>query len=116
MNEKDQDFVKKTREQLDASVKSLDGHTRSRLTQIRHKALASRRSRFDWLVNWGKVPAWGAATACLSLIIIWILSNDVASPLTGMEDIDLLASNNSLELYEELDFYAWLNEEGKNAG
>jgi hypothetical protein len=33
-----------------------------------------------------------------------------------LEDVDLLATTDVLELYEDLEFYAWLAEENVEAG
>lgn len=96
---------------------SLDG--------IRLRALgrAARRSRSDalasrWTQPWMSVRSGGvAAFASVCILVTGVLlvgareSVDVV-PLAVMEEAWVLASEEELELYENLEFYQWLAENG----
>lgn len=108
-----QDTALQTRSKalFDASVTELDGATRSRLCQARHAAVASaqRRPRAVW---W--MPA--AATAALAAVVALILPDLRPQPvpseasLAATDDLTLLMNEESLDLLEEMEFYAWLTE------
>jgi type VI protein secretion system component VasF len=95
---------------LDASAENLDGATLSRLNRARQAALAARTSRWrPWTVGAGLA---GAAAAMLAIAIGLHghvdTTTHAAAPLDA-SDIDVLASDDdTLDLSENLDFYAWL--------
>ena len=116
---------------LDASAQNLDASTRSRLNRARQRALElARPRRFrPWFV-----PA-GLASACavlLAVAVVWHRPITVApaggSVFTvgtpGMPsasggglsatDLDLVSSDDGIEFYQDLDFYAWLDAQGQD--
>lgn len=106
--QQDDAFVAGIRRQLDRSCDALDGQTLSRLTRIRHVALARRQAPTTRLL----LPFGGFATACLLVVAVTTFSprdniDDVVAPL---EDLDILTASESLDLYEDYDFYRWLAE------
>jgi hypothetical protein len=118
MSEKDREsrFLKKIKKTLDDGSRNLDSGHQSKLTQIRHQALESKSNR--WLPNWTYLPAmqWGSV-ACALLVGIILLGEPNKTQLQpGFEDIDLLASADVMELYEDLEFYSWLAEENIDLG
>ena len=116
------DFEKRTREVFDHSVGELDGATRSKLTQARYRALAELERpglAQQWL-------AWRPQAAAAALVVVAVgagwLFIDGDAPLAPVEsiadvtdsdvsDFELLLSDEDLELIEELEFYAWLDEQ-----
>ena len=64
------DFEKRTQEVLEESAARLDGHTRSRLTQARHAALAQleQPARHWWR---SYVPAGAAAAVAVLAVVMW---------------------------------------------
>ena len=107
---------------FDESVSELDAQTRSRLAQARHAALSglepmpAARAWRAW------VPAAGLAAAALAAVGISLFkSRDEqrvakSSRDASWEDLDLLASDDDLELMEDLDFYSWIDSaDGKNS-
>ena len=96
---------------LDESTDALDAATLSRLNRARQAALAQRRPRLSvWMMGSGLV---GAA---LALVLAFGLGQHPAlSPMSApvaieqVVDADALASDDNLDLYENLDFYAWLD-------
>jgi hypothetical protein len=117
------EFERNARALLEESVRRIDGRTRSRLNQARHAALeaaaAPRRGGF-WR-RFALMPAAGAAAAAvLVAIVMW--PRDLQRPElplleaphsvaehAGVEDIDLLADGEAMELMEGEDgsFYEW---------
>ncbi|MBC7983902.1 MAG: hypothetical protein H7Y02_08615 [Candidatus Obscuribacterales bacterium] len=112
-------FEARTRAVLRDSAEHLDAATRSRLTQARYAALAAvergnsvRRSQ--WLM-----PAGVAAAAVFALILATgplRSDRDQSDPMLAaqpaeadLDDLELIASEDSLELYREIEFYAWLD-------
>jgi hypothetical protein len=104
------------------SVGNLDMHTRSRLTQARHAALAAAGAagRRPWLLRtsvW--TPAAGVTAAALLGVALWFgtplghhgaMSADNQS---NFEDLDIVASSDEgsgdvMEmLQDDIDFYDW---------
>ena len=103
-------WTERIRQQLDASTRDLDAATLSRLNQARQAALqaAPRPKSPPWL--W---PMALAAAGSLALAVaIWprVVPPTVLPPegAASADDFSMLAGEEQLELYEELDFYAWL--------
>ena len=95
---------------FDDSVESLDAETLSRLNQGRQQALAEldrTRSYGEW-TRW--VPATGVAAAAVVAVIVWQGNpTDVPAPApTAMTDFEILLSEDSLEMIEDLEFYSWV--------
>lgn len=103
-------LVNGIRQQLDRSCNALDGQTLSRLNRIRHAALERKQSRSARML----LPFGGFVTACMLVLTVMVFtpgrapdSDALASPL---EDLDILTSSDSLDLYEDYEFYQWLAE------
>lgn len=108
-------WVEQARKVLDAEVEAFDFALRSRLNQARQAAVASlapvRRRRWDLWIG-------GVVTAGLGALLALHLG--LGPTLSGLEDdllvqdiveLDaelLVASDDQLEMYENLEFYAWL--------
>ena len=111
----DSEFEQRTRAVLEESLTRIDGRIRSRLNQARHAAVAEAdsRGRPFWR-TFTIFPVAGAVAAALLVAIVlwpradWSIGNgEVAQPT--LEDIDLLADGEALDLIEEWDgaFYEW---------
>lgn len=65
----------------------------------------------------GAIPRWIPATAfsCLLLVMVGFLvsrsDNPVELPRMTTEELAVIASEDELELFEELEFYLWFDEE-----
>lgn len=115
-NDRETRFLKNVKNTLDDGSRNLDSSHQSKLTQIRHRALESKSNRIS--PNWTNLPAmqWGTV-ACALLIGILFLGKPGTTPLeSGFEDLDLLASTDVMELYEDLEFYSWLAEDNIDLG
>ena len=95
---------------FDDSVERLDGETLSKLNQGRQQALAEldrNRSYGQWS-RW--VPATGVAAAAIVAVVVWQGNvTETTAPVPGeMTDFEILLSEDSLEMIEDLEFYSWI--------
>lgn len=117
MNDTNSEFEKRTRELLEDSVQRVDGRIRSRLNQARHAAIAQTSKRPSAWRRFSLMPAAGAvAAAVLVAFVLWPHSHigdsvTEGSGRAGVEDLDLLADSDALDLVsDETDpgqFYEW---------
>lgn len=119
----DAPWLDDVRARLDESARDLDAATLSRLNQARQAALAAARPRAPW---WRFAP-WlvgATATAALALAVGLALTLPgspepaVAPVAAGLDaaDFDMLAAPDDLALYEDMEFYAWLDDEAALGG
>ena len=106
-----------TRELLDAQGDNLDAATRSRLNQARQRALDEglrpRARRWQW-------PALALSCAC-GVVLVLGLGLRTAAPVIEAEPLlaapmsepeyEMLVAGEDLELIENLEFYAWLDQQ-----
>jgi len=116
--EREQAFFDKVKAALNEGSRNLDARTLSRLRQARHRALQADRPRAAWERYGWRVPAAGVATASVALLSVMLyVSLPSRIPLgDALEDADILASSENLEISVDLDFYTWLAEEAGRAG
>jgi hypothetical protein len=110
----DKAFVEQARKHFDHSVENLDAGTRSKLNRSRQAALANLGSGGQrWLV-WA--PAGGVAAAAVLALALWSGGPSTEQLLTPAadSDIEILLTEDSLEMLEDLEFYSWieLDEDG----
>lgn len=95
-----------TREVYRESLDGIDAATRSRLTQARHQALEALPKRRATTLRW--LPAGAVAAA---VVMAWLLVGSGPSNISQSDaDIEILLAEAELELLEELEFYAWIDE------
>lgn len=114
-------FLERTKKALDQSADRLDEATSHALASARAQALTlaarkqSLRARLmpNPLRAW-MVPAGALTSVALTVIALALLVREpqLTTPLAS-EDLELLSSSESLDLYEELEFYRWLAERGR---
>jgi len=116
VNETATEFERNARVVLERSLSRIDARTRSRLNQARQAALeAASRRHPRWLRGTTLMPAGAVAAALLLAVVLWHREPaGVEMPLpeaqgSSMEDIDLLADSEALDLLEGWDgpFYEW---------
>jgi len=110
MNQDNEDKITRNIKQtLDDSVDSLDGNTLSRIRQIRAQAIDKAVTQQS---NWSVIMAGALATACVMVFAVMVLlKSPVANHTVPLDDLDLISSSESLELYEDLEFYEWLEDD-----
>ena len=101
---------------FDRSTQEIDAATRSRLTQARVRALEELASGkgFAWTWRASMVPAGAAAAAALAVWLVLMQSNGGSEPplqAGAFDDLEMLLGEEEIEMIEELDFYAWLEEQ-----
>lgn len=106
-SDKDQALVSAAKVALDRSVEEIDAAMLARLRMARQGALAVRPSRFPRLVLAG-----GFATASVVILasLLWLFAPNGTGLHPGHEEFELLTAAESLEFYENLEFYGWLAE------
>lgn len=116
-------FEKNVKQQLDLSLTTLDAMTQSQLTQARYKALAhAETKRF----NLGRWFTGIASVAIVALLVITVMpttqlpdnqqrANQQQANLQLSTDPEwvLVSDMDEIELYRDLEFYQWLDD---NAG
>ena len=90
--------------------------TRKKLTAIRNHALDEAQKDKSWLPNWTPLPAMGLLTAVVLLVIVYGKPVSLPGLDTNQKDLEMLASIDQLELFENLEFYDWLANESYDEG
>jgi hypothetical protein len=105
----DEAFVEQAKKHFDESVANLDGATRSRLNQGRQAALAELGAGPRQWVQWA--PAAGVAAAAVVAVVLWTGNPpvDELTPPTATADIEILLTEDSFEMLEDLEFYSWID-------
>lgn len=104
------DLERKATALFDESVERLDARTRSRLTQARNRAVDELRSgavRRRWL----RGPAGLAAAMVVgAAVMLWAgMSGNPSLPgAVPLDDLEIVADADDLELLQDVEFYAWL--------
>ncbi len=101
------DFVGQVRQQLDAHANAVDELTVAQLAAARRRALLQQQpSGRIWM------PLAGLATAAAVALVSFMLLQQPDIQDVGQ---DLWVASEDLELIEDLDFYAWLEETQSNS-
>jgi hypothetical protein len=102
-------FIARLKSVLDRSAGALDAPTRVRLQAARRRALEQAPVARAFTPRW-LVPAGAAAVlAVVAVLGLWWLPASAPPPIAAnLEDAELLFAADSLELYQNLDFYRWL--------
>jgi hypothetical protein len=96
---------------FDDSVEKLDAATLSRLNQSRQRALQEVHvapSAGRW-ARWA--PAGGLAVAAVIAVTVWQGRpvDDVAPAADSAADFEILLSEDSLDMLEDLEFFSWID-------
>lgn len=110
------ELERRSRELLLASTAAVDARVQSRLTQARHAALAELGARGGsrlFRIPGAWLPAGAVSAAAVLALVVWLAQPDAGSTTTGLEaspveDVEILASNDGLDLVaDDADFYEW---------
>ena len=106
-NEKRQQrFADRAKRDFDESVEGLDAATLSRLNRSRQAALeqlgAPKRTWVQWM------PATGLAAAVLLAVVTFRGGSEIDVLQAPASDFEILISEESIEMFEDLEFYSWL--------
>ena len=99
------EFTSLARNRFEKSVRELDGDTLADLAAIRARALARRPlSSRRWLL----IPAGALVSIGLALLVHHTLLAPVPQRSPVHDDIELMSTQEGLELYDDIEFYEWL--------
>ena len=102
----DERIARTAKQSFDESVDRLDAATLSSLNRGRQAALAEiARSSRRWQ-QW--MPATGLAAAVLLAVFAFRGPAEVDFVGEPATDIEILLSEESIEMFEDLEFYSWL--------
>ncbi len=118
LNDTPGEFEERARALLEDSVQRVDGRIRSRLNQARHAAIAEASRRPSLWRRFALMPAASAVAATVLVAFVFWPHSHTGDSLTaeasgraGVEDLDLLADSDALDLVsDETDtgqFYEW---------
>jgi len=103
----EKELIGHIRRLLDESAEDIEAATAARLAQARSRALGEvTKRRILW--RW---PALGLATAAAAILAFMMTFRAAPPQLTAehREVLEIFASGQNLELYRNLEFYAWLS-------
>jgi hypothetical protein len=105
----DKAFAEKARKLFDESVADLDAQTRSRLNRGRQLALEELATGRPVWVQWA--PAAGVAAAAVIAVVLWTGNQpvDELTPAASASDFEILLTEDSFEMLEDLEFYSWID-------
>ncbi len=113
-NPSDRAIEERARAALRESVERLDARTLSKLTQARHTAMAQlQRSRVQRMRRF-MLPAGSVAAAALVTVVMWTgytPSGTRPGAELAVDDVELVANEENLDLLQELEFYSWVGSE-----
>lgn len=115
----EQSFINNIRQTLDLGAEHLDVNISRRLRLARAKAVDSYTDKHSF---WKPAGGFALASMLLVAIGVWQFGGyGHGNKLTGLpnqavEDLELIASSDSLYLYENLEFYQWLEVINADAG
>ncbi len=109
-SESEDKLINEIKQELDRSCDRLDGQTLSRLNHIRHQTLEGQRPFFFQ----ERLTMRAVLASCIVVIALSFYFNNPSSPeldiaLSDLEDIELLAADEDIDFYEDIEFYQWLS-------
>lgn len=112
MTEKDDRLINTVTQALDKQTSELDVETLQRIGGVRRQALAQLKEPVHTFHRWGWMAGGAVAFACSALIIAAVLFRpEIPLNFSPQElEFELMASQDDLEFYEELEFYRWLDQ------
>ena len=120
-DERDRLLEEGVRRELEEAAAGLDHDILGRLRQARQRALtgAGRGRQWSFLLQFfpRRVSAGGLAAAAVVVIAVSFWAATARTPLQPRqpEDLDIITSQEHLDLYADLEFYRWLaaDEDGR---
>jgi hypothetical protein len=106
MSKTDETLAERAKAAFDQSVDGLDASTLSRLNRGRQAALAEAGHRGREWTRW--MPATGVAAAVLLAVLTFQGPGDADVISAPAPDLEILLSEENIEMLEELEFYNWL--------
>jgi hypothetical protein len=122
MNAKDPEkiLLERAKDLLNLGSEGLGPQTERRLEEIRLRALQAGEEKHPGFFSprrWVMAGSFAAATLAAVAIFFWLSPSPEPLPATGeVEDLEIITSQERIDLYQNLDFYRWLETTGKGVG
>ena len=107
-------WISDARALLDASAQQLDAATLARIARARNTALRSARApRWSHWRSWW-MPLTGLAAACALVLALGLRQQQRADPVGDAQarqvgsDVEATVTDETIDLTQDLEFYAWL--------
>jgi hypothetical protein len=120
----DENLTRRAREVFLASVEGLPPEVLARLRAARLKAVeAAEDARPGWAAGW-RVPAGAMALVSVAVVAGALWWNGLTGPVAAPEpfntasngdDLPIVLTSDSMDMYADLDFYQWLETQDKKA-
>lgn len=113
IDKREKKFLQRIKEELDAGVERLDPVTLARLKSCRMRALEKahqRGWRFADIPRWVTAGGFATVTVAVVAVSLWFAAPRRNLVAANPEDVQIVASQEQLELYDDLEFYRWLAE------
>ncbi len=91
------------------SIDKLDAQTLSRLNQARQKALSQNERALFANIPW--LPAGSLAMLSIAVVVGSLFLSSPDTSFNNLDEAEFMASNEDIELMQDLEFIAWLIEE-----
>lgn len=117
-DERESRFLKNVRSELDRETRDLDAKTYARLQGIRYSALAElESSRGKWR-QFLRSPVVAVAIGIIIAVVATVTFKSVPTidSAQNLTDLDILVSEENLDLFADMEFYYWLAETDDHAG
>lgn len=105
----DNSLLETSQQALNDSIDKLDAQTLSRLNQARQKALSKNERTLFANIPW--LPAGSLAMLSIAVVVGSLLLSSPDISFNNLDEAEFMASNEDIELMEDLEFIAWLIEE-----
>ncbi|AJE02702.1 hypothetical protein [Geobacter pickeringii] len=114
-DERNDRLIEAVRAHLEEREASLDARTAARLREMRFAAVeeAGRRRWFAGIPRWA--TAGGLATIAVAVVAtsLWLADVRREKAVAGIDDMEIITTQEHIQLYEDLDFYRWLAEQDR---
>ncbi|NOQ81790.1 MAG: hypothetical protein GQ548_04615 [Methylophaga sp.] len=114
MNKHEDEFEKNIKQQLNASLESIDESTRSKLTKVRYKALNASNTTSSPFTNW-LTPLLSTAVVALLLITLLPSTYQRDEEIILTTEFIMISEMEDIELYDDIEFYQWLETVDNNS-
>jgi len=107
----EQELVEVARETLDRGVTELDSKTTDRLRRIRVAAVeqaGAASPRWFAVHRWATAGGIAAFAVLVVAVSLWVSQPRRIQPPGQVDDIEILAAREHLDIYEDMEFYRWL--------
>ena len=107
-SETEQEFVDKVRQTL--NDQPLDAETRQRLNRMRMDVL-SRATTRRWMHFVKPLLAIASVAIIAVFVSLQLQQSESIATVDKIDAFEIISSNDDLEMYQNLEFYLWLDEQ-----